>query len=114
MILSNKVYDTIKWLVTVVSPAFGTLYLGVSALLTQYGLASLPYPEVVVGIISLVTAFLGSILHISSSNYSQGELTVDESKDDSDESKYQLVLHADLPTLAENKSFVVSVNKTQN
>lgn len=115
MTLSNKTYDIIKWIVTVVSPAFGTLYLGVSGLLTQYGLPSLPYPEVVVGVISLLTAFFGTVLHISSANYvGQGELTVDDSKDDDDESKYQLVLHNDLPTLAQNESFVVTVNKTQN
>lgn len=69
MTLPSKVYDTLKWVLTIVVPAFVTLYLGINGLLVQNGLAGLPYPEVVTGIATLIATFVGSLFMISSSNY---------------------------------------------
>ena len=111
MVLDDKTYKVAKYVTNIVLPAIATLYLAISGVLVQGGLPGLPYPDVVAGVVT----FLGTVLHISSNNYTgQGELTVDESKNDDDEDKYQLVLHEDLPSLAKNDKFVVTVNKTQN
>lgn len=69
MTLPSKVYDTLKWVLTIVVPAFVTLYIGVNGTLVQNGLQGLPYPEVVTGVVSLVAAFVGSLFMISSANY---------------------------------------------
>ena len=63
MILSNKTYDTIKWIAQYFLPPLGTLYFALS---TIWGLS---YGEQVVGTITAVDAFLGAILGISSVQY---------------------------------------------
>lgn len=63
--MSNKTYDILKWIALVVLPALATLYLG----LGNYW--SVPYPEAVAGTITLVDAFLGTILGISSMEYAK-------------------------------------------
>lgn len=65
--MSNKVYDVLKWIALVVLPASATLYLG----LGNYW--SLPYPEEIAGTITLIDAFLGTLLGISSIQYSKKE-----------------------------------------
>lgn len=65
MKFSNKTYDVLKWVAQVFLPALITLY-GVIA--TALGL---PYTDVVTTIAIGVDAFLGSILGISSYNYSK-------------------------------------------
>lgn len=63
--MSNKVYDVLKWIALVVLPAVATLYLG----LGNYW--DVPYPEQIAGTITLIDAFLGTILGISSVNYAK-------------------------------------------
>lgn len=63
MIMSNKVYDVLKWIAQIGLPAIGTLY---SALAGIWGF---PYGEQIVGTIMAVDAFLGVLLGISSSKY---------------------------------------------
>ena len=63
--MSNKVYDILKWVALVVLPALATLYLG----LGNYW--NLPFPEEIAGTITLIDAFLGTILGISSVNYAK-------------------------------------------
>ena len=65
MKLSNKVYDTLKWIAQYLLPAIGTLYF---ALASIWGL---PYGEQVVGTITAVDAFLGAILGISTMQYNK-------------------------------------------
>lgn len=65
--MSNKVYDILKWIALVVLPAIATLYLGLS----QYW--RIPYPEEIAGTITLIDAFLGTILGISSIQYAKKE-----------------------------------------
>lgn len=65
--MSNKVYDILKWIALVVLPAIATLYIGLS----RYW--NLPYPEEIAGTITLVDAFLGALLGISSIQYAKKE-----------------------------------------
>ena len=61
--MSNKVYDVLKYIAQIVLPALATLYF---ALAQIWGL---PYGEQIVGTITAVDAFLGAILRISTIQY---------------------------------------------
>lgn len=61
--LTNKQYDTAKWLTTIVLPAVGTLYFAIAQI---WGL---PAGEQVLGTIIAVQAFLGVLLGISTQQY---------------------------------------------
>ncbi|MBO7449052.1 MAG: phage holin [Clostridiales bacterium] len=63
MLLSNKVYDILVWVVQVILPAVGTLYFTLSQI---WGL---PYGEQIVGTITAVATCLGAILKISNAKY---------------------------------------------
>ena len=63
MVLNNKVYDVLKWIVLIVMPAFGTLYFALSEI---WGI---PYATQVVGTLSALEVFLGAVLGISTINY---------------------------------------------
>lgn len=63
--LSNKVYDVLKWIALILLPAAGTLYFALS------GIWGLPYGEQIVGTITAIDTFLGAILGISSINYNK-------------------------------------------
>lgn len=56
---TNKQYDILKYIAQIVLPASGTLYFALAAI---WGL---PYGEQVVGTITAVDTFLGSILMLS-------------------------------------------------
>lgn len=62
MKLTNKQYDIAKTVVTIIAPATITL---ISALGALYGFDA----TVINGTISIVTAFVGTVLGISSKNY---------------------------------------------
>ena len=73
MILKNKIYDKLKWIAQIVLPAIATLYF---ALAQIWGL---PYGEQIVGTITAIDAFLGTILGISTAQYNKrNEVTDDE------------------------------------
>lgn len=61
--MSNKVYDILKFIAQVALPAVGTLYLALSKI---WGF---PYGEEIVGTITAVDLFLGTMLGISSAKY---------------------------------------------
>lgn len=63
MPLSNKVYDTLKWIAQFLLPAVGTLYF------TLASIWGLPYGEQIVGTITAIDTFLGVLLGLSSSQY---------------------------------------------
>ena len=65
MKLSNKVYDTMKWLAIIVLPALATLYTALSAVWAW------PYSEEVVTAITAVDTFLGAVLCISTATYNK-------------------------------------------
>lgn len=61
--MSNKLYDILKFIAQIILPALGTLYFGLS----YYW--NLPYVEQIVGTITVVDTFLGTLLGISAINY---------------------------------------------
>ena len=82
MRMSNETYDKLKFIVTVVLPAIGTLYFALSEIW------QLPYGSQIVGTIAAVVTFLGVCLRISTSNYNKAmQDLVDEFTEDIDESE---------------------------
>ena len=63
MKLKNSTYDFLKWVALVVLPASATLYFALS------GIWGFPYGEQIVGTITAIDTFLGTLLGISSINY---------------------------------------------
>lgn len=66
MKISNKLYDSLKWLVIIVLPALATLYAALAAVWAW------PDPDQVVTTITAVDTFLGAVLCISSATYNKG------------------------------------------
>ena len=69
MKMSNKVYDVLKYIALILLPALGALYF---ALAKIWGF---PYATEIVGTISAVDAFLGTLLQISTNKYNAEQLT---------------------------------------
>lgn len=65
MKLDNKTYDILKYVAQIALPALGTLYF---ALAQIWGF---PFGEEVVGTISAVDIFLGTLLMISTNQYNK-------------------------------------------
>ncbi len=63
--MTNKVYDTLKWVVMILLPALATLYAALGAI---WGF---PYVQEITTTITAVTAFLGALLGISSVQYAK-------------------------------------------
>lgn len=65
--MSNKVYDILKEIALVWLPAIGTLYFALA------GIWGFPYAEQIVGTITAIDTFLGTVLHISNKLYKEGK-----------------------------------------
>lgn len=65
MIMSNKMYDVLKWIAMVFLPALATLYFALA------GIWGFPYGEEIVGTITAVDTFLGVLLGITSAQYNK-------------------------------------------
>lgn len=61
--LSNRMYDILKWIALVFLPALGTLYFALA------GIWNFPYGEQIVGTITAIDTFLGVLLGVSSMKY---------------------------------------------
>lgn len=61
--MSNKIYNILKWVAMILLPALGTLYFALA------GIWRFPYAEQVVGTITAIDTFLGVILGISTAQY---------------------------------------------
>lgn len=72
MKLSNKVYDVLKFLCTILLPACGTLYFALAKIW------DLPLAEEIVGTLSAIAVFIGAIIGISSINYNKEQQPPDE------------------------------------
>lgn len=76
--LSDKVYNIIKWLTVYVLPPLGTLYFALS------GIWGFPFGEEIVGTIVAIETFLGAVIGISTYTYNktgagiQGTLMIDD------------------------------------
>lgn len=66
--MSNKTYDTLKWLAQVLLPAVATLYFALA------GIWGFPYGEQIVGTITAIDTFLGVCLRISTTQYNKQNL----------------------------------------
>lgn len=62
-LLSDKWYDSLKFLTTILFPGLGTLYFGISQIW------NLGYGAEIVGTITAVTLFMGTLIGISSSSF---------------------------------------------
>lgn len=67
MKLTNKQYDTIKFVTQLLLPALATLYFALA------GIWNWPYGEEIVGTITAIDAFLGIFLKLSSDAYNKTE-----------------------------------------
>lgn len=65
MLISNRMYDILKWVAQIWLPALSTLYFALA------GIWGFPYGEQVVGTITAIDAFLGAILGISTKMYNK-------------------------------------------
>lgn len=65
MLISNKMYDILKFVAQILLPALATLYFALA------GIWGFPYGEQVVGTITAIDAFLGAILGISTKMYNK-------------------------------------------
>ena len=65
--LSNKAYDILKWVCIIVLPAIATLYMGLAKIW------DLPFATEVPQTITVVDAFLGALLGVSTINYNKDE-----------------------------------------
>lgn len=63
--LENRIYDILKYVAQVVFPAVGTLYFALA------GIWGFPFGEEIVGTITALDAFLGTLLMISTNQYNK-------------------------------------------
>lgn len=61
--MSNRTYDILKYLVTIVLPAITTLWL------TLAGIWNFPYAEPIGATLGAITVFLGALIGVSSVKY---------------------------------------------
>ena len=65
--LSNRVYDTLKWCVMIAIPALTTAYVGLS------GIWGWPYATEVAKTSAVICTLLGALLGISTAQYNKQE-----------------------------------------
>lgn len=102
MKLNDNIYNMLKWIAQIVLPAMGTLYFGLASI---WGF---PYGEQIVGTITVIDAFLGAILGISSVKYAgDGTLHIDTSAPDKD--SYHLDFDTALDDIPKKKNVMLKV-----
>lgn len=67
MLIPDRVYDILKWIVMIVFPALTTAYVGLAAIWHW------PYPEEVAKTSAIVCTLLGALLGISTAEYRRSE-----------------------------------------
>lgn len=65
MVMNNKVYDVLKWIVMIVIPALTTAYVGLAAI---WGF---PFADKVAKTSAVVCTLLGTLLGISNAQYNK-------------------------------------------
>ena len=104
MKVNNKVYDVMKWIVTIIIPAIITLY---SSLASIWGI---PYSEQIIATLAAIDIFLGVIMKISSKEYSKnldGILYID--KDGDDETNRYLFSIDDLDVVDQKDQITIKI-----
>ena len=108
-LLSNKLYDVLKFVAVVLLPALGTLYFTLS------GIWGLPAAEQVLGTGAAIATFLGVVLKLGDRSYNNSDAKFDGTMDvveDEKKSTYMLNLHKDPDDLAQADVLAFKVNKT--
>lgn len=67
MKMSNKTYDVLKFIAMIFLPATGTLYFALAEIW------NFPYGEQIVGTITAIDTFLGTLLGIANAKYKKEE-----------------------------------------
>jgi len=65
MVISNALYDVLKWIAQILLPALGALYAALA------GIWGFPLGTEIVGSVTAVDLFLGVLLGISTANYNK-------------------------------------------
>ena len=105
-LLSDRVYNGLKYVAQILLPAVGALYFGLAQI---WGL---PNAEQVVGTITTIDVFLGTVLFLSTKQYDKsdakydGALELNEAND-----LYRFVADRSLDELAQKDSLTIKVAK---
>ncbi len=75
MLLSNRAYDILKTVASVILPAIGALYFALAAI---WGL---PRPNDVVGTIAAINVFIGAVVGLSTRSYNKSDTKYDGTMD---------------------------------
>ena len=67
MILSDRVYDALKWITMILLPAMATAYVGLAAIW------HFPYADEVAKTTAVICTLLGALLGISTAQYNKQE-----------------------------------------
>lgn len=106
--LSNRLYDSLKFVAQILLPAVGTLYYGVAVIW------HLPKADEVVGTIVVVDTFLGVLLGLSSQKYNNSDVkyagAIDIERKADGLKVYSLNLNADPELLDQSKEVTFKVN----
>lgn len=81
--MNDRLYTILKWVALIVLPALGTLYF---ALAQIWGF---PYGSEIVGTITAIDTFLGTILGISTVSYNKGLMEQKEGEANGEDSNGQ-------------------------
>lgn len=65
LLMSDKTYDIMKWIVQYILPGLGVLYAVIA------GATGIPYADIVLAVVMAVDWFLGIILGISTKQYNK-------------------------------------------
>lgn len=108
-LLSDAMYNRLKWMTLVLLPAISAAYFTLS------GVLSLPYSEQVVGTIAVICIFLGTVLGLSSKQYNNSEARFDGQivlTQGDDEDSTDLRFQMDPAALVDKDFVLVKVDKT--
>lgn len=111
LILTGRIYDSLKFVAQILLPALGTLYFALAALW------NLPNPEQVNGTILAVDAFLGVILGLSSAAYKNNDARFDgvlrvDNDPEADKKVFSLELSSHPDDLEDKKEITFRVAPT--
>ena len=108
MLLHNRVYNVLKWIVMIFLPAAATLYFGLSLYWP------VPNVESVVGTITLSATFLGALIGLSSRSYNKDENKYDGvlqvNADDPEKDVFSFVLYEDPEKMAAKNKLTIKVD----
>jgi|SRR6187551_3426826 len=107
-LISNKVYNVLKPITTVVLPGISTLYF------TLAQIWGFPAAEQVVGTIAALNVFLGAFVQLSSRSYNRSDAKYDGVINvvhmDGGGKSYDLVMHGDPSDLDQKDQAIFKIN----